>query len=426
MKSRSENNVLDYRKNHKNHHKHGKNTPLGKNNEFLSGKNVVRKRGILQKYRDRISIFVNRFSKVEMQINGKNSAKALIAISKICKVENVKNGEDFLRFCLDGKHLSKIIALLQNLCYDYKIVNIGGMLPSVASVLSRVGILLGIAVFALCLSVYCAYIRSVDVKFIGVDNVALKAQVDGILQELGVHKGVKIASVDLENVQNTLLSLEDIAYAKVQKSGNRIVVELKNALGDDYVLDIGGSSVTAKKRAVVTRVVVEGGTSLKKYGDVVSIGDTIIDGYIEMGDDKISVEAKGYAYGIVYYSLSKFFPSEEVTTSQGEVTRVTRFGMFGKEPNVPQSPYESYTLKTSIKDFGFLLPLKVYTYEFCQVVQSIEPCTLSQDEMRASVYSSLLSEVENTAKIRDVHYTVAQCENGTTVQVLMEVEERIT
>lgn len=380
----------------------------------------------LQKHLDRISIFKRKFSTVEVQINGKNASRALITISKICRVENVKNGDGFLRFSLDGKHLSKIIALLQNLCYNYKIVNIGGVIPQIASVLSRLGILIGIAIFTICFCVYSGYVGQVNICYIGGADIALKREVDSILKEHGVQKGVKFAGISIDDIQDALSSLEDIAYADVRRAGNKLTVQLKGALHDDYVLDIDGSSVIARKRAVLTRVVVEGGTAVKEYGDIVDVGDVIIDGYAMYGDDKISTESSGYAYGIVYYEKARFFPSEEVDRQIVETKRYTRLGMFSKVPQAPKCPYENYTLHTSIEDFGFLLPLKIYTYEYCNISESIKSNNLNDDEMKSIVYSDLLCELSETVRIKDVHYEIAATQNGTTVRVLLEAEEIIT
>ncbi len=381
---------------------------------------------LLEKYLNRISVFARRFSNVKLCVYGKSGQKALIAISKICTVWGVEKGDDNVSFWVDGKHLSKIIALLKNLCYHYKIVNIGGVVPKVASLVGRVGITLAVAVFAVAIAIYSLHVKSVNISFVGEENISLRAEVQSLLDDYGVRSGVRFDSVDIDALQSAIRGLKDVSYATCTKEGNRIVVVLKSSLDSDFVLDIGGSSIKAQKRAVVTRVVVEGGTAIKKYGDVVSFDDVIIDGYVEMGEDRISVEARGYAYGIVYYNLARFFPSEEIVSERGSAKRITRLSAFNKTPATPESPYEKYTLETSVKGFGFLIPLKIYTYEFCEIVESRKPCDMNVDDMKAVVFSSLLSEIESTARIKDVHYDVSVSENGTSVQILMEVEERIT
>lgn len=426
MKIDDGNIALDNRKKHKISSGRALDAKIEFNKRKKANNARVKNGVLLEKYLDRILIFARRFSNVKLCIYGNNGQRALIAISKIYTVWGVEKREDCVCFWVDGKHLSKIIALLKNLCYDYKIVNIGGVVPKVASLLGRVGIALGSVVFALSLAMYAMHVESVDISFIGEESLSVKSDVQNLLDTYGVRKGVRFDSLDIDTLQGEISSLKNVAYASCTKEGNRIVILLKSSLGDEYVLDIDGSAVKAQKRAVVTRVVVEGGTAIKKYGDVVSVGDVVIDGYVEMGEDRINVEAKGYAYGIVYYETSRFFPTEEVVTSYGETKRMRRLSMFGKVPSIPQSPYERYALKTSVEDFGFLLPIKIYTYEFCEIVESKNTCVLDVEDMKKEVYSSLLCEIDTTAKIRDVHYSIATSQNGTLVQALMEAEERIT
>ena len=79
------------------------------------------------KYRNRISKIERKFGKTQIEIYGENAVKALSAISKIAKVEKVAVGKQSTSIFVESKQCHKIIALLQNLCYDYKIINIGGV-----------------------------------------------------------------------------------------------------------------------------------------------------------------------------------------------------------------------------------------------------------------------------------------------------------
>lgn len=379
---------------------------------------------ILQKHRDRISVLSQKFGKVQMCVFGKNAARALLAISKISKVEKVDDFSGGVRFFVDGKHLSKIIALLQNLCYNYKIINIYGCAPSALRLLFRAGVVLGVCVVVCAMAIYSTHIGRVSVNFVGGD--AQKSDVYAILDKWGLEQGAKINAVDIDCIQREICALDKVAFASVTRQGNRLNVLVKSELNKDYVLDVAGSSVVAKKIAVVTRVVVEGGTAVKKYGDVVKVGDVIIDGYTEWGDERIAVEARGYAYGKVYYSCTQAFCDEQVVSTVVGCKNFTRIGAFGKVPKMPDSPYEKYTLKTSVNDYGFLIPLKLYTYRYEQIVESVEKCELKEDEMKKATYSSLVTQIDENAKICDVKYEISRSNDATLVHLTIETEEMIT
>ena len=77
-----------------------------------------------KKYADRLSKIEGKLGKTQIEVRGVNAQKALTSISKISKVEKVESTKEYTRFFVESKQCHKIIALLQNLCYDYKIINI--------------------------------------------------------------------------------------------------------------------------------------------------------------------------------------------------------------------------------------------------------------------------------------------------------------
>lgn len=424
-----ENIALDNRKRHKIKIRFDEKSAIKRRENAIENKR--KNSALIKKYVDRISVFARRFSRVKLCIYGNNGQRALIAISKICTVWGVEKREDCVCFWVDGKHLSKIIALLQNLCYDYKIINIGGPAPFAARLLSRVGIGIGIVLVALALSFYLTRLDSISIRLVGEDvaqdssGYALQGELYAILDEYGVRKGAKINAIDLSAIRDAIMSLDSVAFADVKRAGTCINVTVKSALGSDYVIGVDGSSVCAKKRAVVSRVVVEGGTAVRQYGDVVNEGDVIIDGFIEYGDDKIAVEAHGYAYGRVYYTSTRYFANEQLVVHYGERTTMTRLSLLGKLPTTPQAPYEHYTLKTSVSRLDFLIPFWVYTYEYEQVEWRLCPNELDEEGMKKVVYSSLITELEESAKIENAYYEITKTDSGTVVRLTLEVEERI-
>lgn len=389
--------------------------------EILLEKMLAKKK----KYRDRITKIVGKFGVTTIEIHGENAQRALIAISKIARVQNVEKSKSKARFSLPSKQCPKIIALLQNLCYDYKIVNIGGVSPALFRAFSRVGIVAGIALSAIAVCVYSSFLTRVSVQCEGACDYALNAQIDDILKEYGAQKGARIKDFDEDGLKNAISALDKVAYVGVKREGTRLCVVYKTALKKESFVESGSKGVVAKKRAVVTRVIVEGGTAVKKYGDVVEAGDTLIDGYIEYGDSKIPVEAKGYAFGKVYYKRTRYFAKVEQIDKVVSSKTYTRIGLFKSHPKTPESPFERYTLKTDVGKFGFLLPLKIYTFDF-EEIRSVEvQNTLDEQAMKRAVYSELVAELDQSASVLDAYYEIVETEDGTYVTLTLEAEEII-
>lgn len=386
---------------------------------FLIERKIVKR----AKKPNRFSLFARNHGKAQLEISSKNGAKILCAISKICLVENVENNQSGVRFCVKSKHLGKIIALLDNLCYDYKIIKIGGLAPMTIAALARAGLILGIFASVAMVALYTSFVTRVSVRYIGDDGV--KNQVQAIINDMGATEKTPLKDIDIAQLEKALLNLDGISFASVQRNGTHIDVVVKSALPDESFVEIKGSKVLAQKRAVVTRVVCEGGTAVKKYGDVVNVGDVIIDGYIEYGDSKIDCQARGYAYGKVYYQSATFFADSKIVKTYGREEVQTRLSLFGKTPKTPDCPFEKCEIELSISDFGFLAPMKIYTYTFKEILTQEVQNTLTQEDMKRSAYSSLLTKLSESASIQDVYYDLKRVDGGVTVSVTIEAEELI-
>ena len=99
--------------------------------------------------------------------------------------------------------------------------------------------------------------------------------------------------------------------------------------------------------------------------------------------------------------------------------------MFGKVPKAPKSPFGKYELETTVSDLGFLLPFKIYTYEFRELIEREYENTLTEDEMIDSVYSDIVAEFDEPSRVLEKYCTVTEAEGGRYVTVTVEAEERI-
>lgn len=362
-------------------------------------------------------------------VSGKHGVRVLGALSKVCSVKNVVVSADGAQFEVESKHREQIIALLNNLCYDYKIIKVKGAVPLVFNAMSRLGFALGAIVIAAAIGIFSQFVTRVSVSATDTSSVidgALNAKIISILNEHGVSEGSWLPKLDFGGLENSLLALDGVSYASVRRHGTHVSVEIKREQPPAEIVEISGSKVTSKKVAVVTRVVVEGGTAVVDYGDVVRAGDTLIDGYVVFGEEKLEVEAKGAVYGKVFYKKSVFFADIEKTVHRGAVKRVTKLSMFGKTPETPESPFEKSELKTTVSDLGFLLPFKIYTYEFCEITESESKNTMTDEEMSARVYSEIVAEFKEPSKVLGKYCDISAADGGKRVTVTVEAEERIS
>ncbi len=417
--AKTKNTVIDARKSKK---KEKKSREIGFFGKFVG---IIERKSAIR--RDRLHNILAKFGKTQFEILSKYGVRALAAISKICRVSDVQTTPEGVRFFIDSKHCDKIIALLDNLCYYYKIVRIGGVVPSALRTFARFGVVAGICIGVAAFAIYSSFVTRVSVRYAGEiePNEALKRQISDILCEYGAESGAKASDIDGNELEKALTELDGVAFASVKRNGTHFDIVIKSELPKESFAQMHGSSVKATKTAVVTRIIVEGGTAIKKYGDVVKAGDVLIDGFVEYGDSKIPSLARGYAFGKVYYKKSVYFPAEDTVKEYGEQKTLTRLGMFGKVPKTPQSPYECYELATSVRDYGFMLPMKIYEYTFRQLTIRKVENNLDEESMKRKAFSVLATEFEESAKVLNVYYEVKNVDGGVVVDITVEAEESI-
>ena len=379
---------------------------------------------IRQKHLGRIRVFVNNHGTAFVRINSANAYKSLSRIADICSVKVRMQSDDYLIISFQSKHLSQVIAILNKLCYNYQIIKIIGVLPSILTLSMRFGVIIGTALVILATIFSMAFVTRVSVS--GCENAATELQVSELLVSRGIKKGCRISSVDCSSLEKSILAIDGIAFASVTMQGGHIVVIIKEELPHEEFEEITGSVVTATKMAVVTRVLVNGGTAVVGYGDVVDVGDVLIDGYTLYGEDRIPVRASGEVFGKVYYQKKLYFGNTTIDETIGKTKTVTKLSAFGIVPKTPRCEFEDYTLSVTVSKNDFLLPFTIYRFTFTELKRVETEVEHSDDELKRIAYSSLLAEIESAVKILNVYYLVDNVENGKYVTVTIDAEERIT
>lgn len=368
---------------------------------------------------NRISVFCANHATVVIKIECPNVGKLLGAVGGICRVKVVATQKESVTVQAPSKHCGKIIDLLDKLCYTYRIIKVKGILPYAHAFLTRGGIIAGIVLSVAALAIYPCFITKVDV------SGTLNAQTADILNAYGIYSGAFAPSLDCKAVENELRAADGIAFASVERRGAHVYVTLKPELAPDDYVDIAGNPVKATKRAVVTRVIVNGGTAVVKYGDVVNVGDVLIDAYTLMGEEKLPVPAGGMAYGKVYYEYSEFFSDVVSEKTYKRQKTICKLAMFGAVPDIPNSPYEEYELQTSVSDYNLMLPMKMYRYTFRELIVREYNNPYSEEQMRRIAYSKVLGKLSESAKILAEYYKTDRTQNGTVIKVTLEAEEII-
>lgn len=78
-----------------------------------------------------------------------------------------------------------------------------------------------------------------------------------------------------------------------------------------------------------------------------------------------------------------------------------------------------------MSDFSYLIPLKIYSYEFEEIREVERENTLDDEQMKRAVYSDVVASLSESATVLDAYYEITKTEDGAYVTVTLEAEEII-
>lgn len=227
-----------------------------------------------------------------VSLTGIMPERALVKLKRAgIVVENVqKPQKNQLLFTVKRKDIEKVFAIYPDVCYNidgyspYTAKRLGGV--GAARVVDffkkRVGFFLGILLF-------CAFTLFADSFVFGVEIVGSNVyarEAYAYLEEVGVKPFSPYKTGVEKDVCAKLLALDGVEYCSVQKRGGYVRVEIRTS--PYLVKQAQAGDMIANRTGVITSIAVLKGTPLKKAGERVTAGETLVGGYFatESGERK--------------------------------------------------------------------------------------------------------------------------------------------
>ncbi len=257
------------------------------------------------------------------------------------------------------------------------------------------------------------------------------------IQEAGLKIGTLKNDVDTKDIINKVrLERDDIAWIGIELKGTNAIVRLVKADEKPEIVDENEyCNIVSNKNGVITKINAQDGTANVKVGDTVSVGDVLINGWMEGKYTGIRyVHAKGEIEARVWYTMNKTIPykaTEKQHTGNVETNYGIKINNF--KINFPKgvSKFEFYdTIETEnkIKLFSnFYLPISVVktTNEEYEEVQK----TYSMEEAKKigiqEIEEELEKQIENKENIVNKNINTYENENSIDIYVTYEVLEMI-
>ncbi len=360
-------------------------------------------------------------TRVRVEIVGFNQPRLLSAL----KSEGVaffalnKNSAQTMRLSILKKDCVKTFAICNRMCYNYVIVGTEGVLPCIKASVRRVGVLVG----ALMLCALTAFSGSLilDVKVEGLESIT-RAEMLAYLKANGVSRFAPKSKVDADAVKLKVNAYDGVAECTVKLDGSTLTVTV---IEREHTADIPTPKplIVSRYDARVTRIVAREGTPTVKCGDIVKIGQTLIEGvaYDQNGEVLVSTPADGEVYGSI--ALARTFTvsaDEMVYRPTGRKATRTQLNVFGKSIGKLQSPFEHCTAVTRTSELNAFLPVSVTQITYSET----ERITLTRDanEIADELKKEVLSEYVGASEVAVDAHVKALSANTYQITVYLQAE----
>ena len=257
------------------------------------------------------------------------------------------------------------------------------------------------------------------------------------IQEAGLKTGILKNDVDTKEIINKVrLERDDIAWMGIELKGTNAIVRLVKADEKPEIVDEDEyCNIVSNKNGVITKINAQDGTANVKVGDTVSVGDVLINGWMEGKYTGIRyVHAKGEIEARVWYTMNKTI---QYTTTEKQYTgnMETNYGikMNNFKINFPKgvSKFEFYdTIETEnkIKLFSnFYLPISVVKTTYQQYEETEKTYSVEKAKSLGiqEIEEQLENQIENKENIVNKHINTYEHENSIDIYVTYEVLEMI-
>jgi similar to stage IV sporulation protein len=281
----------------------------------------------------------------------------------------VKRRHRLLRFTVSCADRDKVIARLDNLCYNYTIKCAKGILPVFGLLIKRAGILAGLAAFAAVLFASGFFVWEIRVS--GCQRIEPQSVLEKV-QEAGVREK-SFGRADCREIEKHLTtSFKDIAFVTARYKGLALFIEIVETPPRLEAIDNAPKDVVSHCDGVISRLLVFSGTPLVKAGDAVKKGQVIIAGYLEKPDgERLPVRAMGEVYGIARLSYIETYNCKvQVESPTGRVQEHRLIELFGARfpAKLPETSFKSYKTETeySYIFYNNFLPAKSVTVKYLE------------------------------------------------------------
>ena len=257
------------------------------------------------------------------------------------------------------------------------------------------------------------------------------------IQNAGLKIGTLKDDIDTKEIINKVrLQRNDIAWIGIELKGTNAIVKLVKAEEKPEIIDENEyCNIVSDKNGVIAKINAQDGTANVNIGDTVSVGDVLINGWMEGKYTGVRyVHAKGEVEARVWYTMNKtieYKTTEKQYTGNEDINYGIKVNNF--KINFPKGVskfnfYDTIETENKVKLFSnFYLPISVVktTYKEYEEIEKTYSLEEAKNLGIQEIEEELENQIEDKENIVNKNINTYEHENCIDIYVTYEVLEKI-
>lgn len=339
------------------------------------------------------------------------------------KVLNVKKiNIATLRLEIQYLDYKKVVDIVERVGGKVKVLSGRGFIFLLGKLKKQISLVVGAVLFIAILYFLSTYIWVVEIN---VKKNISPFEVRQQLMSLGIKSGIRKSDIDVKDIEKKLEGLNsDILWLRVRVEGSTLKVDIEEKVNPPSQWKGEYGNLTATKEGEIQRIYTFAGRAVAEVGQLVKVGDVVIEGIDGKEEQEYIVPPKGIVIANTFYEKEM-----EVKIDGVELQRSGRkdsdiyLQLFGKKIYIKKA-LKGFQEYDKIEKSSKLLNEVIY-YE--RVEKSVK---LTEEEAvntaLKELEKSLINDLDRDAKITNKLITKDRDDDGNLrVRVVFVVEQNI-
>lgn len=331
-------------------------------------------------------------------------------------IKNLKEKSKYVIFEIDEKDETSLKKICKRFHRRYEIISKNNLVNCLRRLKYCFGFMVAVTIMSIFLFTSNLYIYKINVSVSSDNNFDLE-KINKLLKENDIISGVQKKDIDVDKLQNLIVSTQDnVSGCEIKQNGGILDIVIYPGLLKE---NVSKENIYSKFNAIITDIEIYAGKTNLKVGDLVKEGDLLIENNNGAAGKIIG---KIYLSDYIIYNENQYqkvktgnvIKKRSVSIFNKNLTKLTKFDSFS---NFFEENCVFYVSK------NLFLPIQIIetTYSEFELKDVIVPFESQEESLKNKLYNSLVQKAYDE-KITNVTYSVAQENNLVRLDCFIECE----